>query len=374
MENRYINSDKTYNGRIGNIRHLGNLCFVDVLFNGKLVQGVLKKELLKNGFPKKEQLHKGDIISITGSLDPSEKREQSIDVTNFSILSKNNSDSLIIQTDENLRKRSEMNYQIRTFLRDKGYIEVEFPILHKGKIPSKSREFSTSHITLEGDLNLRKSADIFLRRIALRGLDQVYSIGPNFRNEYISKDKLPEFNMLSLIKNYSTTDDLILLSKELIDFIFKGENPDLSSDKVETISYEEFVSPFRDLDNPYNQAKANLRKPLVIYKLPLNTNSIAHRLDDGTSDEFKLIIEGHTIVHGYSELNNPLELRSRLYNQGYAGEAGDLEELLKDMEKGCPPASSMGLSLDRLSMLLCEAKNIKETIAFPFSRLEKQNG
>ena len=175
------------------------------------------------------------------------------------------------------------------------------------------------------------------------------------------------------LKNYSTVDDLILLSKELIDFIFKEKNPDLSSDKIETITYEEFVYPFRDSDNSYNQAKANMRKPLIIYKLPISTNSISQRLGDNTSDEFKLIIGGYTIVHGYSELNDPLELRNRLYEQGYFKEEGDLEELLKDMEKGCPPASSMGLSLDRLSMLFCKSKNIKEVIAFPFSRLEKQN-
>jgi len=364
-----------YNGRVNKQRYFGKLLFLDIISNGKLVQGVFKRELLEDNFPKKGTIHVGDVVSVKGEKSPSDKRKESIEVAEFSVLSRNQSEILIEPINQNLVKRSEMNYQLRKFLREKEYTEVELPVLHKGKIPSKSREFSTAHVTIGDGLHLRKSTDVFLRKLALQGLDKVYSIGPNFRNEYISRDKIPEFNMLSLIKNYSSVSDLISLLRELINVTFQKLSPDslLASEDIPVISYEEFISEFKDSENAYNKAKLNTTKPCIIYGFPACTNSVA-QISNNTSEEFKLIFDGYTLVHGYSELNDPIKLRERLSQQRDFKETGELEELLKDMEKGCPPATSMGLSLDRLSMILCGAQNIRKVIAFPFSRLEKQNG
>ncbi len=207
---------KKYNGRVIKSRHFGKLLFLDILCGDKIVQGILTKDSLKDRFPTKKQIQKGDIVGIGGVKSDSEERELSVEVKEINILSKNNTKDLIESTADNLKSRSELTYNLRSFLRGEDYVEVDLPVIQEGDTPSKSRSFSTSHVTIGEDLTLRKSMDIFLRRIALRGLDKIYSIGPNFRNEYISKDKIPEFNMLSLISNYAGVEDLIDLHLMLL--------------------------------------------------------------------------------------------------------------------------------------------------------------
>jgi lysyl-tRNA synthetase class 2 len=109
-----------------------------------------------------------------------------------------------------------------------------------------------------------------------------------------------------------------------------------------------------------------------VYSFPFNTNSIARIDKNGNLREFKLILEGSTVVHGYEEITDSEELRERLIAQGGDTNNSELEELLKEMNYGAPPATSFGLSIDRLTMLLSGAKSIKEVITFPFSRLRKK--
>ncbi len=371
MEKRYLTA-----GRVKNIRDLGNIIFVDIYRDNNLIQGVFKKELLENQFKNAREISISDIIRIEGQKTSSQKRQNSIDVNKYQILSKNISSSNK-KLDLNLfsiKNRSEILYWTRDFLRNQNFLEVDIPILHLGKIPSSSREFVTSHVTLNHELYLRKSMDLFLRRLSVNDLDKVYSIGNNFRNEYITKDKLPEFTMLTLIQNYSSLEEIMILSENLLKFVSRKINPESvlnSKDRYLLKEYTKFIEGFRQEEHPYNSAKRVQIEPLFIYNLPFNKNSLAKRNKKGYMEEFKLIVDSTTIIHGYNEIFDYNELKRRLLDQRVSLEVSELKDLINEIKGGAPLATSFGLSIDRLSAILSGTKDVKETIPFPFSRLEK---
>lgn len=370
--------DKRYSttGRVKNIRDLGNIIFVDIYRDNNLIQGVFKRELLENQFENSREISAGDILKIEGQKTSSQKRQNSVDVNKYQILSKNvsSSNKKLDLNPPSIKNRSEMLYWIRDFLRNQNFLEVDIPILHLGKIPSSSREFITSHVTLDHELYLRKSMDLFLRRLSVKDLDRVYSIGSNFRNEYITKDKLPEFTMLTLIQNYSSLEEIMLLSENLLRSISEKVNPESvlnPKDRYSLKEYAKFIEGFHKEENPYNSAKRLQIEPIFICNLPFNKNSLAKRNKKGYMEEFKLIANGTTIIHGYNEIFDYNELEKRLFDQGASLEVSELKDLIDEMKGGAPPATSFGLSIDRLSAILSGTKDIKETLPFPFSRLEK---
>jgi len=214
--------------------------------------------------------------------------------------------------------------------------------------------------------------DLFMRRLSIQDFDKIYSIGQNFRNEPITKDKLPEFTMLTVLTNYIAMEEGIELSGDLIRSVIKGlgNNSANLTKSYDLATFEDFIREFANTDIPYNSAKRARKSPTFVYSFPFNTNSLARIDRNGNLREFKLILEGSTVVHGYEEITDSEELRERLIAQGGEISNSELEEMLKEMSYGAPPATSFGLSIDRLAMLLSRAKSIKEVIAFPFSRLK----
>ena len=366
-------SEGSVAGRIKSVRNLGNILFIDVNVEGQLVQGVFKEDNLGKDLYTESQLLKEEyLVRISGEMSRSKKRTISIDVKSYDLISKSLKEHRgLITNPEYIRVRSDILFYTRDYLRHKGFIEVEIPVIYRGTTSSSSREFTTKHNNLGEQLSLRKSMDLFMRRLSIQDFDKIYSIGQNFRNEPITKDKLPEFTMLTVLGNYMLMEEVIGFSRDLAGEVSKkiGKNDAEFNKNYDIVTFKDFVRDFVNTDIPYNSAKRAKGSPTFVYSFPFNTNSIARTDVAGNLREFKLIMGGSTIIHGYEEITDPKELRERLIAQGGNLDNTELEELLKEMNYEAPPATSFGLSIDRLTMFLSGAKSIKEVIAFPFSRL-----
>ncbi|MBI4574487.1 MAG: lysine--tRNA ligase [candidate division NC10 bacterium] len=322
---------------------------------------------------------------------------------------------------ELFRRRARIVAEIRRFFDARGFLEVETPMMHPIPGGAAARPFVTYHNALDLSLYLRIAPELHLKRCVVGGLERVYEINRNFRNEGLSTQHNPEFTMLEFYQAYADYRDLMALTEELLAHIVRTV---CGSDTVTyqgrqicfappwpRLSLEEALMKFGGLDPEAVRSEAGLRavaeasgmavkpawgwakllvelfearveeqlvQPTFVTDFPAELSPLAKaRTEDPRyAQRFELYIAGLEVANAYTELNDPREQRCRLEAQARARAAGDEEahsmdeDFLRALEYGLPPTAGEGIGIDRLVMLLTDAPSIRDVILFPLLRPE----
>tara|TARA_B100000929_G_scaffold31123_1_gene22716 strand:+ start:1612 stop:3303 length:1692 start_codon:yes stop_codon:yes gene_type:complete len=439
-------------GRIMSRRIQGNASFAEILDSKGKIQVYFNRDEICKGENKekyniiyKKLLDIGDIIGIEGELFTTKVGEKTVLVKDFTLLNKSlrplplpkeDSDGktydefndteqryrqryvdLIVNphVKETFIKRTKIVNLIRDFLNNKGYLEVETPILQTIPGGANARPFITHHNTLDIPLYLRIADELFLKRLIVGGFDAVYEFSKDFRNEGMDKNHNPEFTMLELYVAYKDYFWMMELTESLLEKVCIELNGDSSinfdSKKIS------FKKPFKrmsiydaikkytgyDISNMQedkireickkmsieitdqmgegklidaifgNKCAKEIINPTFITDYPKSMSPLTkeHRDDSNLTERFELIINGMEIANAYSELNNPIDQLNRFEEQLKLSEKGDEEamfidkDFVKSLEYGMPPTSGIGIGIDRLIMLMTNHTSIQEVLFFP---------
>jgi len=320
------------------------------------------------------------------------------------------------------RVRSATIHCIREFLNERGFMEVETPMLHPIPGGAAARPFVTHHNALDMDMYLRIAPELYLKRLTVGGFEKVYEINRNFRNEGLSTRHNPEFTMLEFYWAYADYRDAMDLTEAMLrevtqrvlgsttvqygDETFEFDlpfqrltvveailqyNPHLSSEQISTLerARETAKSLHIDVKDTWGLGKlqieifeetteAQLIQPTFITAYPTEVSPLARRNDDDPSvtDRFEFFIGGREIANGFSELNDAEDQAERFRAQVAEKDAGDLEAMhydadyIRALEYGLPPTAGEGIGIDRLVMLLTNSPSIRDVLLFPHMRPE----
>ncbi|WHZ28341.1 MAG: Lysyl-tRNA synthetase (class II) [Nitrospira sp.] len=435
----------TVAGRVVALRRFGKAGFAVLQDGSDRLQVYLKKDLLsEQAYTIVEQLDLGDWIGVTGTLFRTKTNEFTVEVHHLTFLSKalrplpekwhglTDVETRYRQRYVDLianppvhqifSARSRIITGIRTFLIERGFLEVETPMMHPIPGGATAKPFVTHHNALGVDLYLRIAPELYLKRLIVGGFPRVFEINRNFRNEGISTIHNPEFTMLEFYVSYADYQDLIALTEELISTLahqtlgktvipYQGKEIDLTP-PWRRWSYRQAVLEVNNLDpsvlhdretalaaatrlNVPVDPKASLftivneifeetvephlQQPTFITDYPIEISPLARRKDTDPSltDRFELYIAGREIANAFSELNDPLDQRERFEGQAAQREAGDEEahlvdeDFLRALEFGMPPTAGEGIGIDRLIMLFTDQASIRDVVLFPQLRPEK---
>jgi lysyl-tRNA synthetase, class II len=432
-------------GRITAHRDMGKSHFLDLRdATGRIQIYIHAKEVGAELIDLFRLLDLGDFIGVEGTCFVTKSGEPTLKVGTFQLLAKTlrplpekwhglqdiearyRQRYLDLLTNERSRavfeKRIAIVRETRHFLEDRGFIEVETPILQTIAGGAAAEPFITHHKALGLDLYLRIALELYLKRLLVGGFNKVFEISRNFRNEGISRKHNPEFTMLEAYWAYADWEKMANLVEELICYLAEKicgsltvEHRDSEENIVRTINlkrpwrrarYHDVVrevagkdwfelSPKQRRDRATKEFKLEILPqladfevtqhvfeklveektidPLFVTHCPKELVPLAKQnsVDNSLVDVFELIINGAEIAPGYSELNDPLVQRQRLLEQ--AGEERQKidEDFLLALEHGMPPAGGVGIGIDRLAMLLTGAESIRDVILFPLLRPKK---
>ena len=314
-------------------------------------------------------------------------------------------------------KRSQIVQVIREFFVARGYLEVETPMMHAIPGGAAARPFVTHHNALDMELYLRIAPELYLKRLVVGGLEKVFEINRNFRNEGISTRHNPEFTMLEFYEAYRDYHYLMDLTEELFRTVaqrvvgatqvpYQGESIDLGA-RFDRLTMAEAIHkynpkyPLGELAKPdylrialaphdvevfptdglgllqlklfEATTEAKLVQPTFIVAHPTDVSPLARAndADSSVTDRFELFVTGRELANGFSELNDPEDQAARFAAQAKAKEAGDEEAMyydadyLRALEYGLPPTAGEGIGIDRLVMLLTDSASIRDVILFP---------
>jgi len=435
----------TIAGRIVALRRFGKAAFAVLQDGSERLQTYLKKDLLSSqAYMVTEQLDLGDWIGVTGILFRTKTNEFTVEVHELTFLSKalrplpekwhgltdvetryrQRYVDLIANPDVHgiFAIRSRVITGIRAFLIERGFLEVETPMMHPIPGGAAAKPFVTHHNALGVDLYLRIAPELYLKRLIVGGFPRVFEINRNFRNEGISTIHNPEFTMLEFYVSYADYQDLIRLTEELISSLAQqllgttvieyqsqtinlappwrrwsyhqailevnGLAPAVLTDREQALAAAKQlnvpVDPKWPLFNIVNEifeetVEPRLEQPTFITDYPIEISPLARRkdADPALTDRFELYIAGREIANAFSELNDPLDQRERFEGQAAQREAGNEEahvvdeDFLRALEYGMPPTAGEGIGIDRLIMLFTNQASIRDVVLFPQLRPEK---
>lgn len=397
-------------GRITAIRGQGKIIFFDFDDGTGKFQALLKKgeptlesdfELFSEGFDI------GDFIEVKGALFLTKQNEKTVLVESLRMLAK----SLrplpekwhgLQDIEERFRKRyldllssqevkdrfilrTKIVSELRKILDEAGFLEVETPVLQPLYGGASAEPFTTHHNALDKDFYLRISDELYLKRLLAGGLPKVYEMARDFRNEGIDHTHNPEFTMLEFYEAYSDAEKQRVFVEEMVRRIARlapecpvnFEKPFVIKKYAELLESAGIKNPFsrppKELDETFKKIRQDLIEPTFVIDYPIEMLPLTKRKegDKEVVDAFQLYAGGIELVKAFSELNDPLDQRSRFEKQEKNKKAGDKEaqvldeDFLEAMEYGIPPAGGVGIGIDRLVMLLTNVQNIKEVILFP---------
>ena len=326
------------------------------------------------------------------------------------------------KTKENFVLRSKFVYHLRNFLSEHGFAEVETPVLEQIPGGADAEPFVTHHNALDVDYYLRISLELHLKRLIVGGFDKVYELGRVFRNEGLSPQHLQEFTMLEFYWAYANYEDLMTFVEKMYSTViektfgtleiqrgehvlnFAGPWPRVSYVEllkryagvdILTISDEELVEVIKKhrvdtdislgrgrlMDQLYKKTvRPNLIQPQFVIDVPVEFSPLAKRKpsDPRLTERILVLIDGAEIGNGFSELNDPIDQRSRFEEQEKLRLAGDAEaqrmdeDFLRALEYGMPPTAGFGVGIDRWLAILLDVDSIRETVFFPTMRPERE--
>lgn len=429
-------------GRITAIRKMGKSGFIHLFDGEDKLQIYVRKDMVpETEFQVYKLLDIGDIIGVAGKLFRTKSNELTVLVSSLTFLTKSLHPlpekwhglkdkemryrqryvDLIVNPDTRkiFNMRSGIIQAIRMFFYDRGYLEVETPMMHPIPGGAVARPFTTRHNALSIDLYLRIAPELYLKRLLVGGMEKVFEVNRNFRNEGISQKHNPEFTMLEFYELYKDfehymklTEDMMALLNEkfLEDGHIEYEDQrinmkppykrarfmDLICEKSgialedlwdesklrefirEHIHTEEVPPTFgKMLELMFDHyVEGSLQEPTFVTYYPkvISPLSKRSRRDDRETERFELFVAGMEVANGFSELNDPIDQRNRFEGQAADRELGDDEahvvdeEFLTTLEYGMAPAAGEGVGIDRLVMLYSGTNSIKEVILFPLLR------
>jgi len=325
---------------------------------------------------------------------------------------------------ETFRKRAEIVQSVRRFLMDRGFLEVETPMMQPIPGGATAKPFKTFHNALRMELFLRIAPELYLKRLLVGGFERVFELNRNFRNEGISTQHNPEFTMLEFYQAYATFEDLMNLTEELFGAVatavnggtlrlpYQGQEIDITPPwaryRFNDILVEIGNIPRSAVEDPEETMKVagamglgpnrgegqgklltkifdlavepKLIQPTFVSHYPLEVSPLSRRneSDPALVDRFELFIAGKEMANAFSELNDPRDQRERFVHQLEARQAGDEEahmmdeDYLRALEYGMPPAAGEGIGIDRLVMLFTDSPSIRDVILFPHLKPEKK--
>ena len=451
-ENRDLSGDELENpghifsvtGRIMGLRSFGKVTFIHIQDHTDKIQIFVQRDILG---PENYQIFKkfdiGDIVGVEGSLFRTKTGELTIKAGKVILLSKSMRplpekyhglkdvetryrqryvDLLVNpRAREIFFARTRIVKSIREFLDQKGFMEVETPMMQSIPGGATARPFQTHHNALDMKLYLRIAPELYLKRLLVGGFEKVYEINRSFRNEGISTQHNPEFTMLEFYWAYVDFKELMSFTEEMLSALalklfdstritYQQNTIDLTPpwtrlsfyQSLETIgglSEEDYRDPEKagnlvkklgenvQTDEKLGKLQAKLFDILVepkliqphfIYHYPTDISPLSRKNDNDSSitDRFELFIAGREMANAFSELNDPFDQKERFEDQTREKDAGDDEahfmdeDYLRALEYGMPPAGGEGIGIDRLVMLLTDSASIREVILFPLLRPE----
>jgi lysyl-tRNA synthetase class 2 len=426
--------DKTVSaaGRLMTVRVMGKSIFADIRDGSNRMQVYVQKNILgEDAFKAFKLLDIGDQIGVSGPLFTTKTGEKTVKVESWTLLAKSllplpekwhglkdvearyRQRYLDLITNPEVRvlfnKRIMAVREIRNFLVERGFYEVETPMMQTLAGGAAAQPFVTHYNALDTDMYLRIAPELYLKRLLVGGFDKVFELNRNFRNEGLSRTHNPEFTMLEIYEAYTDVNGMKELIKGLImhvaekvfgqTVIGEGDNAiDLATPWREA-AYSELImermgNDWFDLsvDDARIKAEAeglkldpawdmlmithevyekliekSLRNPTFVTRFPAQLIPLAKTCEDDPSlvDVFELVIGGQEVAPAYTELNDPLAQRERLENQAGDEQEKLDEEFLVALEHGMPPAGGMGVGVDRLVMILSGSDAIRDVILFP---------
>lgn len=432
-------SQAVFAGRLMAKRAHGKAIFWDLKDATAKIQLYIKQEAIgKDKFEAASQLDIADIVMVKGELFKTRTQEPSINVSDIFLLSKAlrplpekwhglkdieiryRRRYLDLIANEQVKDvflmRSLLIKEMRNFLDNRGYLEVETPMMHLIPGGASGRPFKTLHNEFDLELYLRIAPELYLKRLLVGGFEKVYEINRNFRNEGISTRHNPEFTMLEVYTAYADYRDMMKLTKELIIHLAHLAKNILNKGKIdyqsktidltnwEEVSFADMVKDSFDI-NPDDKLEDWIKKlkkggtkiegeisrsfivnlmseliepksahPVFVTDLFTVFCPLAKKKPDNPhlSERFELFIAGIELANAYSELNDPLEQRAR-FKQEIKGlpreEKKNIDEdFLMALEHGMPPAGGLGVGIDRLVMLFADQASIRDVILFPLLR------
>lgn len=426
-------------GRITAHRDMGKSQFIDIKDQSGRIQVYAQKQALGDEqFDVFKHLHMGDFIGVHGAMFTTRTGEISVKIDSFVILAKAlrappekwhglvdteiryRQRYLDLMANDDVKdvflKRSAILREIRDFMHERGYVEVETPMMQAIPGGAAAQPFVTRHNALGCDFYLRIALELYLKRLLVGGIDRVFEIGRNFRNEGLSRKHNPEFTMIEAYQAYGDYETMMELIQSMICRVAEKvlgsttvEHKDAEGNVVKTIDlspsnwrrvkYKDLIrekagQDWFDISPEERRQRAHdlgaeighdyedfeitgavfekliepaLIQPTFVTHLPKELVPLAKLSpDDPTTVEvFECCINGQEIAPAYSEQNDPIEQRERLEHQA-GGEQQKLDEdFLVALEHGMPPAGGMGMGIDRLCMMLLGQESIRDVVLFP---------
>lgn len=434
-------------GRVMGMRGHGKIQFVDLQDQSGKIQAVLKADICtKESFALISEVDLGDFLAIQGEVGQTQAGEVSVFVKDLQVIVKAlrplpGSWHGLRDIEERYRQRyvdllvnpevrgifvmrSQVVKFLRQYLDERGFLEVETPVLQPIYGGASAKPFITHHNTLDIDLFLRISDELYLKRLIVAGFEKVYEVGHDFRNEGMDKGHNPEFTMLEFYWAYADYQRLMEFTEGMFAALLQAINGTL------TLEYQgqklDFTPPWKRvtyrealfehtrididkadseeklrqaikkkgimleakgvagygglLDTLYKQtARLHLTGPLFLTERPTAFVSLAKRLpgDPRKTASFQLLVAGEELINAYNELNDPIDQANRWRESEKLGKKGQQEhevfdsDYIRALEYGMPPTAGWGLGVDRLVTILTNQKTIKDVILFPTLRPEK---
>lgn len=429
-------------GRLMRLRSHGKLTFFDLVDGSGKIQIVFRQDKIgEKNYKFLENLDVGDFLQVKGKLFKTKTGEKTLEVKNFKLLSKSLSPlpekwhglkdvelrlrkrylDLIMnpETRRIFQKKAEVIDAIRDFLTDRGFLEVQTPILQSQAGGAEARPFVTHHNVLDIDLYLRIAPELYLKRLICGGFEKIYELGHVFRNEGMSREHLQEFLMLEYYWAYKNFEDLMEFEEEMFSYLLprcfgtmkfryqnqeldftppwpridykeiilekanidlnKIKNRDQLSEEMKKmgIKFEESVGLGRLVDILYKQkCRPHLIRPCFLVNHPLATSPLAKKSKEKSDivERFQILAAGFELGNGYSELNDPVDQKNRFFEQAKLREAGDEEahvyddDFVEALEYGMPPTGGFGMGIERLLVVFMNLESVRDAVFFPQMR------
>jgi len=426
-------------GRIMAVNKFGKAAFIRFRDRSGQLQAYIKKDMIgETAYALFKNLDIGDFVGLEGGMFQTRTQEWTLLAKSLQLVSKATRPlpekfhglkdpekryrkryvDLIMNPDvrDIFITRSRVIQEIRNFLLQQDFLEVETPMMQPIPGGAEATPFVTHHNALDLDLYLRIAPELYLKRLVVGGFERVFEVNRNFRNEGVSTRHNPEFTMLEFYQAYATYQDLMALTEEMFKTVTKlttgnstieyqgqsiemggtwtrltlaealekmgGLAPHLLNDRDGLLAFAQdkgvklsktgrigkIITKLFDV-----LVEPQLIQPTFITGYPVEVSPLSRRSDteSGLTDRFELFIAGYEIANGFSELNDPEDQNARFLQQVEDREAGDSEahfmdaDYIEALEYGMPPTAGEGIGIDRLTMLLTDAASIREVILFP---------